>query len=288
MATRPRSAGGRRPQLAVEERGRGEPLVLLHGLATTRQIWNPVLGLLAASRRVVTLDLPGFGESPAAGPGFDLECVAERVVRGLTAHRVTAPYDLVGHSLGGAVAVMVAAGRPKLVSRLVLVAPAGFAPAPTLPVSVLAAGVDAMFAARRWLAPLTDLALGRRVLLSMAVADGAAIAPTQARLMVQASAGASRTAAAFEAVACADLRPLLGTLDAPLGLIWGELDRTIPPRTASHLIADRADAMLELVPGAAHVPMVERPSAFAAALIRLLRTLPKHATSRGARAPKLR
>jgi pimeloyl-ACP methyl ester carboxylesterase len=290
LAKRPRSTGARaarRPALAVDETGRGAPLVLVHGLATTRQIWSPVVGRLARRRRVVTLDLPGFGESPAVGPGFELEAVAEQVARAIAAHGVKAPFDLAGHSLGAAVALTLAARRPKLISRLVLVAPAGFQPVPG-PVSVLAPGLDALFAARRRLAPLTDLAVGRRLLLTMAVADGAAIGPTQARLMVQASAGASRTAAAFQAVAGGDLRPLLTRTHAPLGLIWGDRDRTIPPRTARLLLDARPDGRLELIPGAGHVPMVERPSEFAAALERLLRTLPRYATTAHRQPPKLR
>jgi pimeloyl-ACP methyl ester carboxylesterase len=290
LAKRPRSTGARaahRPALAVDETGRGAPLVLVHGLATTRHIWNPVVGRLARRRRVLTLDLPGFGESLPAGPGFELDAVAERVARAIAAHGVQAPFDLTGHSLGAAVALTLAARRPKLISRLVLVAPAGFQPVPA-PVSLLAPGLDALFAARRRLAPLTDLALGRRLLLTMAVADGAAIGPTQARLMVQASAGASRTAAAFQAVAGSDLRPLLTRTKAPLGLIWGERDRTIPPRTARLLLDARPDGRLELIRGAGHVPMVERPSEFAAALERLLRTLPRYATTPHRRPPKLR
>ena len=288
LAQRVRSTGAQaahRPDLAVEQTGRGAPLVLVHGLATTRDIWNPVVGRLSRRRRVVTLDLPGFGQSPPVGRGFELDAVAERVARTVGARGVRAPFDLVGHSLGAAVALTLAARRPELVSRLVLVAPAGFQPLPV--VSLLAPGVEVLLAARRRLAPLTDLALGRKLLLSMAVADGAAIAPTQARLMVEASAGASRTAAAFHAVAGADLRPLLIETQAPLGLIWGGRDRTIPARKAQLLFGVRPDCRLELLPSAGHVPMVERPSEFAAALERLLQSLPKYATTPHRRAPKL-
>jgi pimeloyl-ACP methyl ester carboxylesterase len=275
------------PHPAVEEGGRAAPLVLIHGLATTRHIWSPVIDRLGRGRRVVTLDLPGFGDSPPAGPGFELDAVAERVALALAAPGAQAPFDLAGHSLGAAVALTLAVRRPELVSRLVLVAPAGFQRIPAVPVSLLGPGVDALLAARRRLLPLADLALGRTLLLSMAVADAAAIGPTQARLMVQASAGATRTAAAFQAVAGADLRPLLTETHAPLGLIWGERDRTIPAPTARLLMERCPDCKLELIAGAGHVPMVERPSEFAVALERLLKILPKYATTRQRQAPKL-
>lgn len=274
--------------LAVDETGRGEPLVLIHGLATTREIWATVVPALARERRVVTLDVPGFGASAPAGPGFDLALVAERIARGLAAHGVRDPFDLAGHSLGAGIALTLACARPKLVRRLILVAPAGVRPPGRLPAWLLAPGIPTLFAARRRLAPLTDFGLGRRLLLSLAVADGSAISPTQARLMVEASDGASRIAAAFATVASADLRPLLTQTAAPLGLIWGERDLTIPARGAGEIQAARPDALLALIPEAGHVPMVERPEAFADALAGLLERLPKHATTSRRRAPNFR
>ena len=77
------------------------------------------------------------------------------------------------------------------------------------------------FAARRRAAPLTDLRWGRRLLLALAVADGAELSPGQARIMVTASAGSSRLGAALAEIAQADLRPLLrrtsGAARADLG-----------------------------------------------------------------------
>lgn len=54
-------------RLAIDQAGGGEPLVLIHGLATSRQIWNAVVPALSQKRRVVTLDVPGFGESEPVG-----------------------------------------------------------------------------------------------------------------------------------------------------------------------------------------------------------------------------
>jgi pimeloyl-ACP methyl ester carboxylesterase len=265
--------------LAVEDTGRGETLVLIHGLATTRQIWSSVTPALSRTRRVVTLDVPGFGESAPAGPGFDLESVAERIARGLSARGVRAPFDLVGHSLGAGIALTLAAARPRAVRRLVLVAPAGLAGVPRLASLVLSSAADRMLAARRRLAPLTDLDWGRRVLLAFAAADGASIPPTQARLMIDASAGAQRTATALSAITSADLRPLLRRTTAPLGVIWGAQDRTVPSRHAAVIRAARPDAEVVMIERAGHVAMIERPDAFVAALEGLLARLPKDATT---------
>ncbi|HEU0316620.1 MAG TPA: alpha/beta fold hydrolase, partial [Solirubrobacteraceae bacterium] len=216
-----------RPGLALEESGTGDPLVLVHGLATTRLIWRRVVPLLDRRRRVVRIDVPGFGESPPVGRGFDLRAVAERVAGGLAAARVEAPFDLAGHSMGGAVALVLAAERPDAVRRLVLVAPAGLRPIPRLAAAAFGASGAPLIALRRAGAPLTDTGWGRRLLLATGTVDGGSIPPADARAMVGASRGATRVRQALAAVAAADLRPELGALPAPLGLLWGAEDRII-------------------------------------------------------------
>jgi pimeloyl-ACP methyl ester carboxylesterase len=261
---------GSAPLLSLDVAGAGDPLVLLHGLATDRHIWGTVVPALARRRRVITVDLPGFGESSPVGDGFELDEVADRIARGIASHRIRGPFELVGHSLGAGVALTLAVARPRLVSRLVLVAPAGLQAMPDPAPLLLAAGADALLAARRSLVGLTDLAWGRRLLLALTAADGASIPPALARQMVNASASALRTAPALATITAADLRPLLRRVRAPLGVIWGEQDRTVPARLASTITSVRPDVELALLDGAGHVPMIERPDAFVAALLGLL------------------
>src|SRR5262245_51283934 len=113
--------------ITLEERGEGRPLALVHGVGTSRDVWRHVIEPLAADARVLAPDLPGFGDSPALGPGFELEAIADGLASALR-DRVAEPYDLVGHSLGGAISVVLASRNPEDIRRLVLVAPAGFAP----------------------------------------------------------------------------------------------------------------------------------------------------------------
>jgi pimeloyl-ACP methyl ester carboxylesterase len=265
--------------LALDEFGSGEPLVLIHGVATTRHVWDTVVPLLAPARRVVTLDVPGFGQSEPVDSGFELGNVADRIADGLELFGVGVPFDLVGHSLGAGIALLLAARFPGSVRRLVLVAPAGFARVPRLASAALAASADALLAARRSLAPLTDLRWGRRLLLGFAAADGARVPATQARLIVNSSAHAQRTAKALATITAADLGPVLRDVSAPLGLIWGTDDRTVPARLALAVRDARPDGELELVQRAGHLVMIERPEAFVEALQRLLSRLPKDATT---------
>jgi pimeloyl-ACP methyl ester carboxylesterase len=258
------------PRLAIDDHGTGEPLVLVHGIATDRSIWDLTVGALARDRRVVTLDVPGFGESEPAGEEFDLREVADQIVAGLAAETVSGPFDLVGHSLGGGIAIMLAATHPQLVRRLVLVAPAGLRPLPAAISTLLAAGADAVLAARRGAAPLADTWWGRRVLLALTAADAAEVPPTIARQMIEASATARRTAPALATITSADLRFTLAHTQMPLGVIWGEADRTVPIRALDDLLQSRPDATVIRIPDAGHVPMVERPDDFVAALRTLI------------------
>jgi pimeloyl-ACP methyl ester carboxylesterase len=252
--------------LALDDVGRGDPLILLHGIATDRHIWDLVVPELASDRRVVTLDLPGFGGSAPVGEDFDLERVAERIVHGLTGRGIHGPLDLVGHSLGGGIAITLATVHPRLVRRLVLVAPAGLRPFPATVSNVLAAAADAVLAARRGAASLTEVSWGRKLLLSLTAADGAEVPPTLARQLVEASATAQRTPAALATITSADLRPLLAELRMPLGVIWGEVDRTVPIRALDELLKARPDAQVSRIANTGHVPMVECPERFVTAL----------------------
>jgi pimeloyl-ACP methyl ester carboxylesterase len=261
-------------ELAVQTHGRGEPLVLLHGIATDSTIWAHVAPELAKDRQVITVDLPGFGGSAPVGDGFDLQQVARQIRRGVLSHGVREPFDLVGHSLGGGVAITLAAIRPTALRRLILVAPAGLRPFPAAIAKLIASGAENVLRARRAAAPIAENVWGRRLLLALTAADGGDVPPTQARQMIEASAHARRTPEALRAITTADLRPLLADTSVPLGVIWGEADLTVPIRALDDLLAVRPDASVVTIDGAGHVPMIERPDEFTAALQQLLAELP--------------
>jgi len=257
-------------RLAVDVTGRGEPIVLVHGLATTGSIWRLVAPSLARSRSVATIDVPGFGASAPAGPGFELGAVAQRIRHGLAQAGLPEPYDLVGHSMGGAIALTLAAAHPEAVRRLVLVSPAGLAPLPGVLAAAVGRAAELYIPLRRHGAPLADSGWGRRLLMTGGVLDGAALAPSEVRELVRASQGARRTREALVAVAAADLRGLLRDLPRPVGAVVGSGDRVLGPRTLSTVRALRPDAAWHTVPDAGHISMIERPAQFVAALERVL------------------
>jgi pimeloyl-ACP methyl ester carboxylesterase len=256
--------------IAIDIEGDGPPLALIHGVGTSRVVWRHVVAPLAATRQVGTLDLPGFGSSPPLGPGFELAEVADALADALR-RRLDAPFDLLGHSLGGAVALTLATRHPRVVRRLLLLAPAGFTQRPAAVLAAAGALGAPLLAARRTLGkPLAGNPLARRALLWGAVADGGRLSAADAPAMLDASRGTTRFAASVRAVGSASLWPLLDELRAPLGLIWGERDRVASPRALGALRASAPQAVVETIAESGHVPQMERPLELVAAVNRLL------------------
>jgi len=247
----------------VERHGSGDPLVLIHGLAATRQVWRHAIPLLPGE--VHALDVPGFGGSPPAGPGFDLAQVADAI-----ADALPESFDLVGHSMGGAVALTLASRHARRVRRLILAAPAGLRAFPPFVGAIAGALSEPLNALRRAGAPLADLAWGRRMLLGAGTRDAGALAPSEVRMLVGASREATRVREALAAVATTDLRPLLRALPVPVGAVWGDHDHVVPSAGIGTFRECRPDAPVEVVADAGHIPMIERPAAFAGALERAL------------------
>ena len=104
--------------LNAAESGQGPPLALLHGLFGRSQNLATLARKLSASFRVLSLDLRNHGASPHA-PGMSYRDMAEDVHETLTAHDAL-PAAILGHSMGGKVAMMLALTRPQTVSRLVV------------------------------------------------------------------------------------------------------------------------------------------------------------------------
>ena len=110
-------------RLRVAEAGDGSPVVLLHDHLVDHRTWDGVIDALSTEFRVVAPDFPGFGESekPSASRfAYGVPAFAE-VVADLYAGLDLGRSAVVGHGLGGAVAITLAARHPELVSRLVLV-----------------------------------------------------------------------------------------------------------------------------------------------------------------------
>jgi pimeloyl-ACP methyl ester carboxylesterase len=250
-----------------DDLGQGEPHVLIHGLGSSHHVWWRVAPQLARDRRILTVDVPGFGAAPPVGEGYDLEQVAEVLWSELPQEQ---PVTLVGFSMGGAVALTMAAMKPERTARLVLCAPAGLRPFPRPLTPAIAWAGAAWTDARGRLTPFAHTPTGRRLLMGTSVASAAGFDEDEVRTIVATSAASTRLAAALRAVVGADLRPLLERAPAQLGVVWGQLDRVVPVSQLTAITERRPDAHVALLPGAGHLAMLERPLAFAAVLRQLL------------------
>jgi pimeloyl-ACP methyl ester carboxylesterase len=248
------------------------PLVLLHGLAERCQVFDWLAPLLAPQLRLVAIDLPGFGASPPLpGGGFDLGEVCRRVEAAIAELGLVRP-AMLGHSLGGGVAVRYAAERPGAVRALTLIAPAGLIATGAVRSSWRRPRRHA-FGRRliRGAAPFIASCPGlRRRAFARVVGDAATLDRALAHeLLMGAAMGRSTPEAGIEIV-YAGLRDRIDALILPALVVWGERDRVVAPRYAAQLRDALPDGRLLFLPGIGHVPMCEAPELVASAVLRLL------------------
>jgi pimeloyl-ACP methyl ester carboxylesterase len=227
----------------------GEPVLLLHPWFGCPGFWNPVLDVLAAERcLVVDLYSPARGDWTAVANPRSLA----DGIRSVLDAEGAASARLVGNSMGGILAQLVAAEQPARVRKLVLVGP-----------GAASSGLQSEFAARLqgWLESRDPA--GLEMLTRGLVAPGAAKHPVvEACLRHLASVDADYISAVPRATLGLDLRPLLASISAPTLVIRGELDGIRTRAHAEELVAGIPDAHAEEIPGAGHSPMVDATADF--------------------------
>ena len=239
-------------ELHVRDVGEGRPLVLLHGLGSSGRDWQPQIEAFGTTRRVIAIDLRGHGASPAAATGVTIDDLASDVLETLAARGVDR-FDLIGWSLGGLVAAVIAATAPRRVGRMVIVsAPPG--------------ACDASLGAR--------LKLLERTLLVRALPPrwlGAVIARQVYPLRAQddlrrrfaarfAENDPSSYRAVFEALARHDDGGVLERIACPVLIVAGTRDYW--PVATRRTQADRVDDVRVVVIDAGHGAPQERPDEF--------------------------
>jgi pimeloyl-ACP methyl ester carboxylesterase len=265
---------GRRVTYA--QAGAGPVLLLIHGMAGTHESWEAVIEPLARAHTVIAPDLPGHGSSAPGGGDYSLGALAAglRDLLGALGHtRAT----LVGHSLGGGIAMQFAYQFPEATERLALVSSGGLGPevSPVLRAAALP-GADMFIAA--------TAAPGR--------AAGSALARGLAAVGLRPSADVAEVARGYASLAdrgrrtafLSTLRAVVGTdgqrVDAadrlyltegiPVLIVWGRHDRIIPVAHGEGAHAAIAGSRLEIFDHAGHMPQLEAPGRFVTVLERFL------------------
>jgi pimeloyl-ACP methyl ester carboxylesterase len=253
------SVAGRRVRFV--RKGSGPAIVLLHGFASSLYTWKDVLPVLAQGHDVLALDLPGFGQSDCP-PDLSSD-EYPRVVLGLLDRLGISRASLVGNSLGGSVVLAVAAERPALVERLVLVDAAGFnLQEKKRPWIVRLVGAPPM-------AALLDGLPVRRLLVEMSLRqvffDDSLV--TSARVdeylepMLRAGAPrAIRSLLASRSLHPDSMQKLLGRITAPTLVLWGREDQWIPVGDAERFAAALGGAKVVVLDRCGHMPQEERPA----------------------------
>lgn len=241
--------------------GDGPPLLLVHGMAGSWQTWLLNLEALGERHRVIAVDLPGFGGSVplAAGSGFPGYI---NTLRGLLDELGIERAAVVGHSLGGLVALSFAVAKPDRTACLVLVSAGGVE---------LSAARLRMIQAAFWLFRLVLLtpgvrralvrSSGGRLVLSPAVHLWRAL-PLELvdQMMPRAIGPGFMEAVGFGSEQLRELAP--ERVDVPALVVWGRRDRILPLAAGRALVARLCDAELVVLDDVGHCAMFEAPVEF--------------------------
>jgi 2-succinyl-6-hydroxy-2,4-cyclohexadiene-1-carboxylate synthase len=258
--------------LNVEQTGAGRPLLLLHGFTGSAPTWTPLIAALPPHFRTIAPDLIGHGrsDSPPDAERYRMErCVADllAILDALEVERA----DVLGYSMGGRVALHLAAAAPDRVGALVLES--------SSPGIADATERQARIAADQALADSIDHAglaafVERWERLPLFASQAALPEDTRARLHTQRlrndqlglanslrGMGAGRQESLWDRLASLDVRTLLiaGELDVKYRALAGEMRALLP------------DARAVIVPGAGHAVHLEQPQAFAKNVLEFLR-----------------
>jgi len=249
--------------ISLDRRGTGSPIVLVHGIGSRWQVFEPILDQLAEHHEVIAIDLPGFGaSSPVDGVRPGPRGYAEWLAGWLTDNGIERPH-LVGSSMGGGVALEL--GRSGVAASVTAFSPVGFYGRPGL--RWVQGVVTGLRGAASVAGPVIDRALdhraGRLALLGVMFGHPGRVPADEARADLAGLVGASAFAAARHDFGAYVLSPDddPGALaHIPVTVAWGTRDVVLTHRTQSA----RARAVLPFarhvdLPGCGHLPFNDDP-----------------------------
>jgi pimeloyl-ACP methyl ester carboxylesterase len=264
---------------AYVKTGRGPAILLLHGMACDHTTWAPVIERLARNHTVIAPDLLGHGHSDKPRADYSVGGYANGM-RDLLAVLGVDRVTVVGHSLGGGVAMQFAYQYPERTERLVLVAPGGLGPevtplirAITLPGFHTTLGVLTL--------------PGVRHLATAAMRGAAAIGPPVLRDLGEIADIVDalrdprfRRALRHVVRACVDVRGQVITMvdrayltqGLPMLVVWGTDDAVIPPLHADAVRTIAHTARVEILQRCGHFPHKDHPERFVALLDEFIST----------------
>lgn len=253
-------------RIAFLDEGQGEVVLLLHGMAGSSATWRSVIGPLSRKYRVIAPDLIGHGQSAKPRSDYSLGAFAV-FLRDLLDELGVTSATIVGHSLGGGVAMQFTYQHPDYCQRLILISSGGL-------------GQEVGWALRLLSAPGAELILPI-IAPSPVLAGGEKVRSWLARFGIQTPRGDEiwsgyssfadretrhsflrtlRSVVDYRGQSVSALNRLGVKADTPTMAIWGDQDAIIPVEHAFAAYEARPGTRLEVLTGVGHFPQVERPT----------------------------
>ncbi|MEW6555652.1 MAG: alpha/beta hydrolase [Actinomycetota bacterium] len=244
-------------EIAYEERGKGAPVVLLHGWNSSRKQWLLNLKALSPRLRAIALDLPGYGQSEEGGFPYTLDGMASLLDGFRQALRLPS-FHLVGHSMGGCIAIRYATLFSQHVNRLVLVS------TPTRTVSL---GPWALMPGASFFVSATYRLRGENMLKWMFCRniyepEYLDLDFLHANLKANAMATRHALSRSTRLVRHMNLTGDLQSINRPTLVVFGDKDRNVNTREALRQRDLLPRPYLAVLTSCGHCPMYERPGLF--------------------------
>jgi proline-specific peptidase len=248
------------------EAGKGPPLLFLHGLGGSWKDWSANLPAFAATYQVMAIDFPGFGDSDKPEVKYSIDWfthIVESFIRDKKLERV----NVIGHSMGGLVALDLAARLNSPVKKLVVTNAVGIGDKSEFISYAMTKKI--MGPETRWESFEKFLQDEFRAMVDSFIKDQK---PKTAREFFESVPKNPFTGNPFlpmtpnvqmtASIIDFDIRPKLASIRQPTLILWGAKDPVAPPKDASLLKKEILQSRLVLFPDTGHSPMIEHPSLF--------------------------
>jgi pimeloyl-ACP methyl ester carboxylesterase len=247
------------------EAGKGPPILFLHGLGGYWRDWSANLPAFAAEYRVIAMDFPGFGESAKPEVRYSIEWLTD-VVENFLQEQGLDQLTLVGHSMGGVVALNLASRPKSMVKNLVIADAVGIGDkseflAHAMSKKIMGPDTEWEFVESllkdQFRAMADDLIEKQKPQTARELFESLKM-PITGQPLLPMTPEVQMIASIFDF----DIRPKLDSIRQPTLILWGAKDPVASPQDASFLRTKIPSSTLILFPASGHSPMMEHPSLF--------------------------
>jgi pimeloyl-ACP methyl ester carboxylesterase len=245
-------------------RGDGPPLLMIHGVGASLELWRPLESLLG-DFRTITVDPPGAGRSSTPRGRFGMRRFAG-VLDDLLTHLGVESASVLGLSLGGMMAQELAYRRPDRVERLILASTScGWGSTPGNPMAMAVIATPARYYSRRHFNQVAPILYGKQILSDRGLLEEQWHIRHRLRPKLRGYAVQMGAAWTWSSL------PWLGKLEMPVLAITGSDDPIVPATNSRQIVSKVRDGRVEVIPGGGHLAVIEEAHAAARMLRNFIR-----------------